>query len=58
MALFISAEECKLMWARLRAYYKKALHRESTSGQAARKIKKWRFKDSMHFLHNHFQERG
>ena len=58
-ALFISVEECKSTWVRLRSYYRKALRRrESTSGQAARKVKKWRFQEQMQFLQNHFQERG
>jgi len=58
-ALFISVEECKSTWARLRSNYRKALRRrESTSGQAARKVKKWRFEEQMRFLQNHFQERG
>jgi hypothetical protein len=59
MALFISVEECKSTWARLRSYYRKALHRrESTSRQVARKVKKWRFKEQLQFLQNHFRERG
>jgi hypothetical protein len=58
-ALFISVEECKSMWARLRSYYRKALRRtESTSGQAARKVKKWCFEEQMLFLQNLFQEGG
>ena len=58
-ALFILVEECKSTWARLRSYYRKALpSRKSTSGQAARKVKKWRFQEQMRFLQNHFQERG
>ena len=55
MALFISVEECKSTWTRLRSYYRKALRRrESTSGQAARKVKKWRFEEQMRFLQNHY----
>ena len=58
-ALFISVAECKSTWARLRSYYRKALRRrKSTSGQAARNVKKWRFEEQMRFLQNHFQERG
>ena len=57
--LFILVEECKLTWARLRSYYRKALRRrEPTSGKAARKFKKWRFEEQMRFLQNHFRERG
>ena len=58
-ALFTSVAECKSTWARLRSYYRKALRRrESTSGQASKKVKKWRFEEQMRFLKNHFQERG
>jgi hypothetical protein len=54
-ALFISVEERKSKWARLRSYYRKALRRrEPTRLQSARKVKKWQ----MRFLQNHFQERG
>jgi hypothetical protein len=56
---FISLEECKSKWAMLRSYYRTALRRrESASGQAAKKIKKWRFEEQLRFLQNHFQERG
>jgi hypothetical protein len=59
MALFISVEERISTWARLCSYYGKALwRRESTRGQAARKVKKWRSEEQMRFLQNHFQERG
>jgi hypothetical protein len=34
------------------------LQESTTSGQAARKVKKWRFEEQMQFLQNHFQERG
>jgi hypothetical protein len=37
---------------------RKALRRrESTSGQASKQIKKWRFEEQMSFLQKHFQER-
>jgi hypothetical protein len=58
-ALIILVEECKSTWVRLRSYYRKELRRrESTSGQAARKVKKWRFEEQMRFLQNNFQEMG
>jgi hypothetical protein len=58
-ALFISVEKCKSTWAKLHSYYRKALWRRvSTSGQAAKKVKKWRFEEQMRFLQNHFQEKG
>jgi hypothetical protein len=54
VALFNSVAECKLTWAKLCSYYRKALHRrETTNGQAA----EWCFWEQMQFLLNHFQKR-
>nr|CAD7207090.1 unnamed protein product [Timema douglasi] len=42
----------------LRAYFRRALHRRNTtSGQAAGKIRKWPFEDQMQFLKHRLQER-
>jgi hypothetical protein len=36
------------MWAKLHPYNRKPMHkRESTSGQVAKKIKKWHFMEQM-----------
>jgi hypothetical protein len=56
--IFISVEDCKSKWAMLRSYYRRALNRrKTTSGPAAKKIKKWRFEEQMQFLKHYFQER-
>jgi hypothetical protein len=48
-ALFISVEECKPTWVKIRSYCSKALcMRESTDGQTA----KWRFEEQMPFPQN------
>lgn len=53
-----SSDDCKSRWALLRSYYRRALSRRKTvSGQAAKKIKKWRFEDQMQFLQSCMQDR-
>jgi hypothetical protein len=53
-----SIDDCKTRWTNLRAYYRRALQRrKTTSGQASKKVRKWRFEEQMQFLKNHMQER-
>ncbi|RZF41832.1 hypothetical protein LSTR_LSTR005294 [Laodelphax striatellus] len=49
---------CKTRWALLRTYYRRAIQqRKTTSGQASKKARKWRFEEQMQFLKTHLQER-
>ncbi|RZF43631.1 hypothetical protein LSTR_LSTR009228 [Laodelphax striatellus] len=51
-------EDCKTRWALLRTYYRRAIQRRrTTSGQASKKARKWRFEEQMQFLKTHLQER-
>jgi len=56
--LFLAAV-CKKTWTNLRDSFRRALKkkRETKSGQAASKIKKWKFEDEMSFLLPFMQER-
>ncbi|XP_071637362.1 uncharacterized protein [Temnothorax longispinosus] len=53
------ATACKKTWTNLRDSFRRALKkkRETKSGQAASKIKKWKFEDEMSFLLPFMQER-
>ncbi|XP_031357193.1 transcription factor Adf-1-like [Photinus pyralis] len=54
-----SVAVCKKIWTNLRDSFRRAMkkRRETKSGQAASKIKKWKFEDEMSFLLPFMQER-
>jgi len=46
---------CKARWNNIRDNYRKSI--KKTSGQAAKKLKKYKFDDQLQFLKPHLQER-
>lgn len=56
---FFPVAVCKKTWTNLRDSFRRAMKkkRETKSGQAASKIKKWRYEDEMSFLLPFMQER-
>lgn len=58
MNIIFSGQECKDTWTKLRNAYTNALkRRKTTSGQAAKKIMKWKFEDQMSFLSPYMEPR-
>lgn len=54
----ILAALCKSRWTNLRDQYRKSLKKKETvSGQAAKKMKKYKYEDQLSFLRPYFQER-
>ncbi|XP_043262451.1 uncharacterized protein LOC122403162 [Colletes gigas] len=55
----LTAKDCKKQWTLLRDCFRRALkkRRDTSSGQASTKIKKWKFEDEMSFLIPYFKER-
>ncbi|XP_046144392.1 uncharacterized protein LOC114882602 [Osmia bicornis bicornis] len=53
------ANECKKHWNNLRDCYRRSLKRknDTKSGQAANKVKKWKYEDEMSFLTKYMKER-
>lgn len=47
---------CKTRWNNIRDNYRKSI-KKTTSGQAAKKVKKYKFDDQLQFLKPHLQER-
>ncbi|KAL4097826.1 hypothetical protein QTP88_022533 [Uroleucon formosanum] len=48
---------CKTRWNNIRDNYRKSI-KKTTSGQAAKKVKKYKFDDQLQFLKPHLQERN
>lgn len=58
MNIIFSGQECKDSWTKLRNAYTNALkRRKTTSGQAVKKIQKWKFEDQMSFLSSYMEPR-
>lgn len=52
----IIGKMCKARWNNIRDNYRKSI-KKTTSGQAAKKLKKYKFDDQLQFLKPHLQER-
>lgn len=56
--MFVSANACKSRWTNIRDQFKKTLNkRQLKSGQAAAKVKKYKYEDMLQFLVVHIQDR-